>query len=59
MIHGLDSFRLWIALQEASKLIGERGFLGVSTESSNPCVEGMASARRVGVCDVPWIALKS
>ena len=40
MIHGFDSFRLWIALQEASKLVGECGFLGVSTESSIPCVEG-------------------
>jgi hypothetical protein len=44
MIHGLDSFRLWIVLQEASKLIGERGFLGVSTESFNRCVEGVVSA---------------
>jgi hypothetical protein len=33
-----------IARQEASKLIGERGFLGVSTESSNLCVERVVSA---------------
>jgi hypothetical protein len=32
MIIVLNGFRLWIALQEASKLIGECGFLGVSTD---------------------------